>query len=748
IKVHYKNKSAIANSLNWSLVATEVLRSLVCHLFYKLDNPYKQLNQDDELPDYIMILVGNGKTKDQMDDDLSLFLGHNTERFTSWLHEVLQRLNAASILQKENKVGKEKKKEEEKEKEKTSSDAEEPKVPKVVEEKKKHKKKKDKSEKKKEKKEKKKKKDKEKHSKSQKHKGKETSKSKSRSPILLKSEEASNEAEAESVLESTSTSKKNIEPESLGSVYGIKSNEESEVASHSAKDEEIPSDVVNLRPNAEDLALGLEDEPPSKKIKITKSVIKEIKEKDQKVSSSPEHKIISTVTNIEIKVDNTRAKESNLSATSDDEVSSTGIHERLGPKRVINLREESSFPPKSSGTEEGMGRVISSAIASAVKSVSSDVKPSKRLEARVRPLVSSRIKEPEEEVDDVALPPARLVSTVGADDSDNDEEPPTKRVVGIASKVEVTPRPRRTGAQANTALILRAVADAHKSVNKPSKKILEDKDEGKMVKKEIFTRSYQERQSHRLGGSSEGKTLKKFAITVPNSLLKENVNMKIAEKPVLDSSYVDEVEMEGSCDVDSEMEHTETRLKSKIMPQVKTLSTSKVLPMQVDETSGSTRFIVTLDGFGNEVTSSDLRSKLRGRPVSGVPSVDDEQEIIEEVEEWEEEVEEMELGTPQSYQRKKSDVDIGQHVKKGQLVFSFIHLRSAIPFLTVDSVKNQICRYGKKCQTTSCLFVHPDVTTGSLLKWTAPKQTAKPAGGSPIKLSTTTEASPVTSSNV
>ncbi|RXG60024.1 hypothetical protein Avbf_11052, partial [Armadillidium vulgare] len=234
------------------------------------------------------------------------------------------------------------------------------------------------------------------------------------------------------------------------------------------------------------------------------------------------------------------------------------------------------------------------------------------------------------------------------DDSDNDEEPPTKRVVGIASKVEVTPRPRRTGAQANTALILRAVADAHKSVNKPSKKILEDKDEGKMVKKEIFTRSYQERQSHRLGGSSEGKTLKKFAITVPNSLLKENVNMKIAEKPVLaDSSYVDEVEMEGS-GMDSEMEHTETRLKSKIMPQVKTLSTSKVLPMQVDETSGSTRFIVTLDGFGNEVTSSDLRSKLRGRPVSGVPSVDDEQEIIEEVEEWEEEVEEMELGTPQS----------------------------------------------------------------------------------------------------
>ncbi|KAG0706018.1 Zinc finger CCCH domain-containing protein 14 [Chionoecetes opilio] len=56
-------------------------------------------NDDEELPDYIMVLVANKKTKDQMDDDLSLFLGHNTERFTSWLHHVLQKLNAAALLQ-------------------------------------------------------------------------------------------------------------------------------------------------------------------------------------------------------------------------------------------------------------------------------------------------------------------------------------------------------------------------------------------------------------------------------------------------------------------------------------------------------------------------------------------------------------------------------------------------------------------------------------------------------------------------
>lgn len=39
---------------------------------------------DDELPDYIMVMVANKKTQKQMTDDLSLFLGGNTEKFTSW----------------------------------------------------------------------------------------------------------------------------------------------------------------------------------------------------------------------------------------------------------------------------------------------------------------------------------------------------------------------------------------------------------------------------------------------------------------------------------------------------------------------------------------------------------------------------------------------------------------------------------------------------------------------------------------
>jgi hypothetical protein len=33
------------------------------------------LQVDDELPDYIMVMVANKKTKEQMSTDLSLFLG-------------------------------------------------------------------------------------------------------------------------------------------------------------------------------------------------------------------------------------------------------------------------------------------------------------------------------------------------------------------------------------------------------------------------------------------------------------------------------------------------------------------------------------------------------------------------------------------------------------------------------------------------------------------------------------------------
>lgn len=52
---------------------------------------------DEELPDYIMVMVANKKSAQQMADDLSLFLGSNTFKFTVWLHGVLEKLRTAAV---------------------------------------------------------------------------------------------------------------------------------------------------------------------------------------------------------------------------------------------------------------------------------------------------------------------------------------------------------------------------------------------------------------------------------------------------------------------------------------------------------------------------------------------------------------------------------------------------------------------------------------------------------------------------
>ena len=49
---------------------------------------------DEELPDYIMVMVANKKSQFQMSEDLGLFLGTNTEKFTTWLHGLLQKLQS------------------------------------------------------------------------------------------------------------------------------------------------------------------------------------------------------------------------------------------------------------------------------------------------------------------------------------------------------------------------------------------------------------------------------------------------------------------------------------------------------------------------------------------------------------------------------------------------------------------------------------------------------------------------------
>ncbi|KAM6954008.1 zinc finger CCCH domain-containing protein 14 [Aplochiton taeniatus] len=52
---------------------------------------------DEELPDYIMVMVANKKTSQQMAGDLSLFLGNNTIKFTVWLHGVLEKLRSVAV---------------------------------------------------------------------------------------------------------------------------------------------------------------------------------------------------------------------------------------------------------------------------------------------------------------------------------------------------------------------------------------------------------------------------------------------------------------------------------------------------------------------------------------------------------------------------------------------------------------------------------------------------------------------------
>ncbi len=39
---------------------------------------------DEELPDYIMVMIANKKTRDQMTEDLNLFLAKNSTVFTKW----------------------------------------------------------------------------------------------------------------------------------------------------------------------------------------------------------------------------------------------------------------------------------------------------------------------------------------------------------------------------------------------------------------------------------------------------------------------------------------------------------------------------------------------------------------------------------------------------------------------------------------------------------------------------------------
>ena len=76
---------------------------------------------DEELPDYIMVMVANNRNKEQMEEDLGLFLNNNTKAFTNWLHAVLEKLKKVTLEEVTKKETKKKKVK------KTSSDKSSPK---------------------------------------------------------------------------------------------------------------------------------------------------------------------------------------------------------------------------------------------------------------------------------------------------------------------------------------------------------------------------------------------------------------------------------------------------------------------------------------------------------------------------------------------------------------------------------------------------------------------------------------------
>ncbi|KAL7304165.1 hypothetical protein TKK_0003463 [Trichogramma kaykai] len=81
---------------------TNQLRSAIRAKLLELEVRY-----DDELPDYILVMVVNKKTREQMNEDLSLFLESSTGQFVDWLHDqVLKKLQKVTVSKKKEKNNK------------------------------------------------------------------------------------------------------------------------------------------------------------------------------------------------------------------------------------------------------------------------------------------------------------------------------------------------------------------------------------------------------------------------------------------------------------------------------------------------------------------------------------------------------------------------------------------------------------------------------------------------------------------
>merc|ERR1712194_417745 len=83
----FNNKEKISNVLKTAV--KEKLASMDCLI-------------DDDLPNYIMIMMANRKTKKEMTEALTLFLNDRTEEFTTWLYQMLDNIRKRREKQKES----------------------------------------------------------------------------------------------------------------------------------------------------------------------------------------------------------------------------------------------------------------------------------------------------------------------------------------------------------------------------------------------------------------------------------------------------------------------------------------------------------------------------------------------------------------------------------------------------------------------------------------------------------------------
>lgn len=73
---------------------TYKIREAITNKLVELNVPFEK-----ELPDYIMVMVANKKSRAQMTEDLILFLGEGTDEFMNWFENIMKKFQSGSVKQ-------------------------------------------------------------------------------------------------------------------------------------------------------------------------------------------------------------------------------------------------------------------------------------------------------------------------------------------------------------------------------------------------------------------------------------------------------------------------------------------------------------------------------------------------------------------------------------------------------------------------------------------------------------------------